>query len=182
MVGDAFRKVTPGERLDIPAPAYNAFIDAARMARGMHGAAGVPQWRHSDLVTVKNISGSDQDRFSVLGIDGPLFTPTENLHEFCDYVGFKVTTPVEGLAGHRNRFVVLAEPIAADGIGAAVVSGATQVKLDVTEEFFNYADVWEGRTDVLKPEVTPSGTLVLWRQPGLGEKWAYVRLSNLPYH
>jgi len=30
---DAFQKVSPGQRLNIPAKAYNAFVDAARFAR-----------------------------------------------------------------------------------------------------------------------------------------------------
>ncbi len=179
MAGDPFKKVRPGERLKIPAAAYNGFVDAARMARGLHSAAGVPHWRHSGLVTVKNITEDDQPRFAALEINGPLFTPEENLHEFCDYVGFKAKTPTGLYLGH---FVVLAEPIPAGGIGAATVSGPTQVKVEVVEEaqqYFRFADVWHDRSDVLEPMQFLGGAMILWMEFGLGTKWAIVRLSNM---
>jgi len=34
MPGDAFQTVLPGERLAIPAAAYNAFLESARYTRG----------------------------------------------------------------------------------------------------------------------------------------------------
>lgn len=33
MAGDAFKKVQPGQRLEITAEAFNAFLDAARAVR-----------------------------------------------------------------------------------------------------------------------------------------------------
>lgn len=181
MAGDPYKKVRPGERLKIPAAAYNGFVDAAKMARRMDGAAGVPHWRHGVLVTVQNISEEDQDRFAVMGIDGPLFTPAENLHEFCDYVGFKVTTPA---GEHLKRFVVLAEPIAAGGIGAATVYGTTQAKVDIAtegQEDDRFAGACPGRTDVLVPMSDNASGMILWKESGLGEKWAIIRISN-PYN
>ncbi|MDR1611882.1 MAG: hypothetical protein LBT97_03755 [Planctomycetota bacterium] len=39
-MGDAFRKVSPGQRLSISAGAYNAFVDAARYARDRQADLG----------------------------------------------------------------------------------------------------------------------------------------------
>jgi hypothetical protein len=39
-MGSAFRKVSPGQRLSIPAGAYNAFVDAARYARDRQADLG----------------------------------------------------------------------------------------------------------------------------------------------
>jgi hypothetical protein len=40
-MADAFTKVSPGQRLEIPATAYNAFVDAARFARDRQAGMGV---------------------------------------------------------------------------------------------------------------------------------------------
>jgi hypothetical protein len=39
-MADAFKKVSPGQRLNIPAEAYNAFVDAARYARDRQADMG----------------------------------------------------------------------------------------------------------------------------------------------
>ena len=172
-------KVEPGHPLRIPARAYNAFVDAAKANRALNSAGGGQHWHHSQLVAVRNISGEDQDQFAVMGIDGPIFTPTDNLQEFLDYVGLDVTTPEYPL--HWGLFVILAEPIPDGEIGAATISGVTVVKLDVGvgESGWGFADVLHDRTDVLKMLQRNAEAMIVWKESGEGEKWAIVRLSNL---
>ena len=80
-MGDAFRKVLPGQEIAIPAEAYNAFVDAARSIRNKQDLAQlVATWvRQSGIIKVRNQSGSDLDRFSVLGVDSPVVSPADNL-------------------------------------------------------------------------------------------------------
>lgn len=84
MPGDAFKKVQPGQRLQITAEAYNAFIDAALSVREhkQFGTEASPFFRQSGLVKVKNASSSGQARFAILGLDSPIIQPADNLDEF----------------------------------------------------------------------------------------------------
>ena len=71
-------KVRSGDPLVIPAPAYNAFIDAAQDFRARTanlGQQATPVSRSSGIVMVKNESGTDRARFDVLGLGEPLFLP-----------------------------------------------------------------------------------------------------------
>ena len=75
---DALKKVQSGQKLVIPAAAFNSFIDAANDLR-QRQACGVSRGVQGDTpaqyVLVKNASGADLDRFGVLGIDGPVIFP-----------------------------------------------------------------------------------------------------------
>ncbi len=52
MAGDAFKKVQPGQRLEITAEAYNAFLDAAREHK-QFGTEASQFFRQSGIVKVK---------------------------------------------------------------------------------------------------------------------------------
>ena len=177
-MGDAFRKVRSGEQLDIPAAAYNAFVDAARLVRGgQHNLDGEadPQFRQSGIIKVKNGTGADLPRFSVLGIDSPIVSPAANLQQFKNEVAVAGIAP--SAASHTGKFVVLLEPLRANAIGRAVASGVTIAKVDVVHSTDPTADVEDGTTTHLS-----SGNLgaafILWKEAGLGVKWAVVRLTR----
>ena len=171
------KKVQSGDPLKIPAATFNTFIDAARDFRSrQQGRAqnAQPGFRQSGIVLVKNASGSDRGRFNVLGIDSPIFTPTDNEEEFKNRVALSCITPVE--ADHTGRFVILLEPIANNEIGLGCVHGVCPVKIDVTDEDQQYADISNGETGKLKSSSTGAAQ-ILWVEPGTGEKWAIVRLA-----
>ena len=61
-----------GDPLKIPAATFNAMIDAARDHQQRHQGreqTSFPAFRQSGIVLARNDSGSDRDRFDVLGID-----------------------------------------------------------------------------------------------------------------
>ncbi len=179
-MGDALKKVTTGSPLAIPATAYNAFIDAARAEQahqGDQGAARESVPRESGIVLIKNTTESDLDRFAILGIDAPVFTPTEAEQEFKNRVALKGVTPT--LADHEGRFVILLEPVKAGGIAMACVQGVFPVKVDVQDEDHDFADVDDGECGHLKSALTGAAQ-ILWKESGTGEKWAVVRLG-LPH-
>ena len=131
MPGDAFQTVLPGEKLQIPAAAYNAFLDAARLARARQNekdGEGDREFRQTGIIKVRNDSGDDRGRFEVPGIAGPLIEPAENLQEFQNRVALKGVLPQRS---HRGRFVVLLEPLTNGSIGRAVISGVTVGKVVV---------------------------------------------------
>jgi len=178
-MGDNFKKVQSGRSLRIPAEAFNAFIDAARDFRDRQqsrGTATQPQFRQSGIVRVKNGSGADRNRFEILGIDRPIFTPSDSLDSFQNEVLLVGVTP-DG-EYHAGRFCVLLEPLAANAIGLAVISGVCPVRVNITEASDSFAEVQDNDVTQLKTVGSGSAT-ILWKEPGTGEdKWAVVRLGD----
>ena len=68
------------------------------------------------------------------------------------------------------------EPIANNEIGLACAEGLCPVKINVTDEDQQYADISNGETGKLKSSST-GATQILWAEPGTGVKWAIVRLA-----
>lgn len=180
------RKVIPGQPLSIPAGAYNAFVDAAaahraRVASESAGMAPAPGMWPPGSVMVRNDSGGDLERFSVVGLGEPLIDPSVSLPGFQSRAGFSGVTPT---SAHTGRFAVLIAPLAAGKLGGGIVTGVAHVRLDVTDELIMRADVIDG--DATKLRTHPRGAAeVLWKAPtsgggGSGVVWAMVRLGPAP--
>jgi len=131
--------------------------------------------RNSTVVRVLNNSGSNRDKLDILGIDGPLFTPTESVSGFQREPAFTCVTPT---ADHAGRFVILAEPIPDGKIGRACISGAVPVKVYVNDEDDGFADV--KASDATQLDSSTSGTAkILWKESGTGQVYAVVRLADV---
>jgi hypothetical protein len=181
-MGDAMKKVKPGDPLVIPAATFNTFIDSARdfLARQHQQAqAGTPSGRHNCIVLVRNDSGSDRERFDVLGISGPVFDPASDAEAFKNYPAMTGVTPAED--DHQGKFVILLEPVLAGKLARAVAAGVVPARVDVPDEDYPYrlADVTDGSAANLTAAKVGSAA-ILWREGGTGVQWALVRLGNLP--
>lgn len=134
--------------------------------------------RNSNWVQVRNDSGADVDWHGILGIDGIVFTPTENPEEFdAGNIALKGVTPV--IADHTGKFVICQEPIPDGKIGWAAVAGASVVKLNVAQTWHEYADVQAG-TDELKTK-PGGGAKILYQESGTGSGInAFVRFGEVP--
>lgn len=178
-MSDPLKKVRSGQDLVIPATAYNAFIDAARDFRQRTAGLGQdaqPAVQQSGIVLVRNDSGSDRARFDVLGIDAPVIDPADNEEAFKNRVVMAGVTPVTGT--HEGRFVVLAEPIAAGGIGRAFAAGVCPARVDVPDDThdWRFAELGDGVAANLVAHTRGTAT-ILWRAGGTGVQWAVVRLG-----
>ena len=171
--------------MEIPAEAYNAFIDAARAVREhkVFGTEASQFFRQSGIVKVKNVSGSDQARFAVLGVTEPIILPADNPAEFKRQVTFEGVVPAKN--DHKGKFAVLLEPIADGKIGLAVVAGVVPVRLQVDpEQLYDCAEIIHG--DTQKLQNLPHGSArVLWvQEPDPSDpttqylRWAVVRLDD----
>ena len=123
MPGPTLRKVQRGQPLSIPAETFNTFIDVAqdyKSRQHRQQPSRTTGTLHPEVVLVKNVSGADRQRFDILGIDGLLITPADNLPAFRNRPVFTGTTPT--IADHHGRFVILLEPLAAGRIGSALPS------------------------------------------------------------
>jgi hypothetical protein len=177
MAGDPLKKVQSGEPLHIPAAAYNAFIDAARLVRAQQSpGADVQSFaRQTTLAKVKNTTGAALARFSVLALDSPIVLPASNEEEFLRQTTFVGVTPT---AGDEGRFAVLLEPLANGKIGWAAVGGVVPVKLAVEgASLYDHAEISPGTCTELA-NVADGSAQVLWVEPtGGAVRWAVVRLS-----
>jgi hypothetical protein len=178
-MGDNLKKVSKGDKLRIPAAAYNSFIDTARdfQAR-QRGISSTPQagTRSSGIVLVRNDSGDDLSRYTVLGIDSPIIDPEDSLDGFKNRVAVVGVTPTED--DHVGKFVVLLEPLKSGAIGMAYGAGICPVKVDVPDEDveYPYADIVDGETANLEAKHYGAAA-ILWRAGSTGVQWALVRLG-----
>jgi len=179
-MGDDFQKVKAGDKLRMPAKAYNTFIDMARdfqnRQRNADGSAQPGSDPASTIVLVKNATGADQLRFAVLGINGPIYTPDDNLDSFKNKLAFIGAVPTT--ASYTGKYVVLLEPAVNGAIVRAVVAGVVPVKVDFGDANHGFADVKNSDSTSLKSAAAGSAQ-ILWKQSGTGVKWAQVRLSNI---
>ena len=168
------RKVISGEPLRIPASTYNAFIDTAEDFFKRRHSTGVPRAGESDdePVLVQNSSGSDVDRFGVLGISNVVISPTDNPTGFGNQVAMVGVTP--DADDHEGKFLIAQAPIANGALGLCRASGLTWVKVDVSSEGHGYAEVKDGDLTQLASAASGSAQ-ILYKESGTGTKWAVVR-------
>jgi len=179
---DALRKVQPGAPLQIPAKAYNAFVDAAldHQQRRMSTSADPQRDRDpANIVLVKNESGADRSRFDVLGVTGPIFTRADNAATFQSRIALRGVTPA---AAHAGRFVVLVDALPDGTIGRAYVSGACLARVRMLDEDHISADVDDGQAGQLASSDAGAASLI-WVEP-LVERddpaiaWAVIRFGG----
>ncbi len=157
------KKVKPGDPLQIPAAAYNAFVDAARAHQAEMLSVRQGRLRPVSLqsVLVRNDSGTDRDRFDVLGIADSVITPSGNEDEFANRIVFSGVAPD---SSHRGKFVVCLEPIASGELGRAHVHGVCVVRVEMASESHVRADIKENdATRLLSAE--QGIARLLWVQP-----------------
>ena len=107
-MGDSLKKVKSGDPLKIPAATFNTFVDSARdHLQHQHGTGGRPTqaFRQTGIVPVKNGSGADAARFAVLGVDSPIFSPTEAADGFANQVALVGVTP--SASSHAGKFAAV---------------------------------------------------------------------------
>jgi len=167
-------KVLPGEPLRIPAATYNAFIDAARAAPPATNRGARP-FSGRQLVTVQNSSGADVDRFGVLGIDGVIFSRTDNEIEFENNWSFDCSEPAT--ASHVGKFVIVAEPIANGAIGKAFISGTCPVQINMNAATNEFADISDGDATMLE-SASSGAARILYVADTSSVQWGIVLLSG----
>ena len=172
---DILRKVKSGDALEIPAQTFNTFVDSAQdYLQRQQGTGGKPTqaFRQTGIVPVKNDSGTDAGRFAVLGIDSPIFSPSEAADSFANQVAF---IGVTATASHAGTFAVLLEPVADGEIGKACVSGVCPAVVNVTDAGHQFADIAAGQP--VLTSCASGSAMILWKDSGTGEKWALVKLG-----
>ena len=173
-MSDDFTKVQAGQRLRIPAAAWNACLDAAADFKARQMAAGVRPGPGDEPgnVLVRNDTGGDLDQFAVVRLDGVVIAHSDSHEQFVQAPIFKGVAPTAGC------FVaVLQEPIRKDGVGRALVSGITPVQVFMTAGSTTWA---AATTATAKLTSAATGNCrLLWSAGTTGDQWAVVYLNVL---
>jgi hypothetical protein len=178
-VSDAFKKVRPGDKLEIQARAWNQVID--QVTTKPRFATGDPGGSSTYLeVPCENKSGNNVPRWGVLAITGVLVQPTgasgaNATNSFQRQPGVIGVTPSGPVYG---RFVIAVEPINNDTIGRVAIDGVVQCKVHVRDTKHKFARTKDGSVSQL--ESADSGDAVLlWAEPTSGtDKWGLVRIGQ----
>jgi hypothetical protein len=177
-MADTFKTVRPGEPISLAAEWKNIGNDVFQQFRRSRKTHSTPPVilppLNPTVIKVKNNSGFACNRFDILGLDNPIFTPTAALPEFKRIVAFVGTTPV--LGSHRGRFAILREPLDVGAIGQAVISGAFKTTVNVTDASHQYAEVKDDDRVNLQSDWGGSAR-ILWKESGTGTKWAILLLG-----
>ena len=171
------KKVNVGDALSIPAPDWNAMVDAAKAHRdsliNTDATAGEFQNR-STIFPIRNTTGSDLGRFAVLGIDQPIFDPAVHLLSFKNSIAFDGVIPDSD--SHKGKFAILLEPAKDGKIANACFVGVCVAQIDMLDENHKFAEIKDASTDELESGDTGTAQ-ILWVEPGIGVKLAYVRVG-----
>jgi hypothetical protein len=167
--------VRAGEPMKFSATAYNAFADAAAKIARIRERQNPPvkSARNDEIVKIKNESGADIVAFSMLEIIGSLNDPDTYEADFRKRVVLRGATP-DGDTG--TRFVIALEPIEYGEFGDARVSGVFPCKVSVTDSAHNFCGYAAGSAGLVSAVSGP--VEILWKQTGLGVKWAVVRIGS----
>ena len=182
-------RVMPGQRSDsIPAAAFNGWQDAAEWVRRQR-TFGQPPLSPNGIppgaLQVKNASGENLRRFSVVIPDNPVFEPADDDEPDAAVIAAKLLAFQDqpclrvfpaGPGDDLTTFLILQEPLPAGAIGRALAYGVTAAKLDIQAETDKYAVAQSGDRTTLT--TTPYGGVpIVWKPAGTGIKWGYVSLA-----
>jgi hypothetical protein len=164
--------------------AWNAIIGAARAhrMRELDSGPGRPltQTRDASIIRVVNATGLDLGRYSVVGLDGPVFTPDDSIEAFLREVAMVAVVPT---ADHRGKFGVLLSPCPSDPTRAArcYVHGVIQVLVDVTDPEHKFAEVEAGNTtNLVSAECGSARILHIDDEPYYGGlRWGIIRFGTV---
>jgi len=177
-----FEHVRPGQNVRPRAPVWNAMLDAARAHQGRRedlGPQSALEGPAPSLVVVKNTTGQDLARGSILGLGlaYPVVDPQDQEADFVTRPVLAGTVPAPGY--DSGMFCVLAEPLADGAIGPAYVRGVVAVKVDVADTSHWQADPAENECDHL--DSRPAGTAkILWKESPwtTGVMWTICLLGS----
>lgn len=128
-MGDAFKKVRPGDPLHIAAETFNTLLDVAREFRSRRQSSGREPLADRTSIgrtKVRNETGGDREMFEVLHLAGPLIGPADHAAEYLHHTSFAGDAVTQ--AG-EERVAILQEPCPAGAIRPAIHAGVSIARL-----------------------------------------------------
>jgi hypothetical protein len=162
-------KVFAGEKVtsrNLKARLWNQFVESSDPSR-LSTAGGIPGGiLPNGVLLVRNDSGSDRDRFEVLGLGDPLYDTTDNEDEFKNNASFEGETPT---ADYVNKWAILQEPLPNGKIGRAMAIGASRVMLDINATGDSYAKLKASAYELdSTADASAAEAVIIWKESGTG--------------
>lgn len=177
MPGDSRRKPLTGTPLAkvFSSNLLGKMIDVAHGDKLDRRGNIAQHFKQAGIVKVRNDTGTDLDRFNIIGLGDPLVLPADSIDEFKRRPTFSGETPT---AAHAGRFGVLLEPLAQNAIGEAVVAGVVQAQVDITDDMHDFCEV---ATSAEALTSYARGSAQILTSEGLiGQQWCLIRVGNKP--
>jgi hypothetical protein len=178
-MGDPFGPVQPGQDVSFSATAWNAMLGAGKEFKAKQSSrrsGDLTSNRDACLIRVWNNTGADLAARSIVGLDGPIFTPEDSEDAFLREVTFQGVIPAS--PDHVGKFAILFEPAKAGQVVRAYLAGVTNVHLDLVDTTHTQADISDGDTGLLV-SATSGAAQILWHElDTTGEQWALVRIGS----
>jgi hypothetical protein len=133
--------------------------------------------RQTTLAKVRNQTGGDLERFSIVALGTPIITPAANAKEFKRQVSFLGLIPS---ASTGPRFGVLLEPLKNNLIGTAAVSGCVITRVSVGAFVYACAEPVVSQNGYLR-SVPHGPASVLWIESSGAIRWAVIRFDDANY-
>ncbi len=182
MVRQAFDSTVAGQKVELFSDEYNAFIQAAlahiRSILG-NGVPGNNDDTKLGIVNVENVSGQDVDQYNYMVVEDFLFQPADNEDSFRNNATFTVNIYDSTNEDHiKAPIVILQEPLQDSQIGLAMVSGSTQVRVDIVDIEHTCFTRKSGST--ILTSSTGGYVSSIFKESFTGEAWAYGEMLGNP--
>jgi hypothetical protein len=166
---DTFSK--PGSVAPSPARKVLPIPDSAAAA----GTKPAQPFAGGATVLIRNDSKRSLPASSILGIGGCVISPSQNLRAFQTT---PILTGVQPRASHESRFCITLEALEPGMIGWASLAGVCAVQIQVTDELHKFATIDTcNYAALISDDRGPA--FILWKEPGIGIKWAYVTVQPI---
>lgn len=187
-----YPQMLPGDVFDaMPIAAWNDLMAMAREWRGGRGQeftseSKPPRFRRCNCICIKNVTENDLEAGHIVAISGSLYDPTDDDEK--DRYKFEpifIGGEADSVAD-IGRFAILQEPITADGLGYAAISGVASCIVDMQRQDQRYADVDFADAPLNRLKALEYGGAEILHIEGMyddpddwepGEKLAQVRLG-----
>jgi hypothetical protein len=182
-MADIIQKVSDGDSLNIPASAYNAFVDTANWYKsrtnrsGVGSGGGGPVFDTTEL-SVVNKSGQNIQRFRAITLTEPCVLPASSEDNFLSQVSFKGDVPH---AGYKGRWGIAQTSMIDGAYGTAVAYGFTIAWINIVTVADKFVEI---QVASIIPQSGSSGYgQIMWVAGGVGtatatgEQWAVLRLG-----
>lgn len=173
--------VVSGDRLRISADDWNAITDATKVVQRsmLTGGSQLIGGNDSNVVSIKNASATDVDRFGILAVTGFLFNPDSDVFNINWQNRISVTGNIP-TSGDLGNFAVCLEPIKAGKVGRAAIGGLVPAKVKMLSESDRFADVLDGSGAMLQSGAGTARIRALQPQANrtvADEAWCYIQIG-----
>jgi hypothetical protein len=186
-LSNPYRKLPAGSPVTaFSITAWNRMIDMLnwwQTAGGGKAIQGLADWDQT-VFRARNDTGGDVWSYTPVGIDGPIWSPTDGEQEFLSQTSIKAVVP--DADDHKGRWGVMLEAAPDGGIGRCCLAGVVPVRVYCRSYLDQQCDVSAAEmvgTETVYVSSGSGGAKILWWEASSDTAdetivWAIVRLGS----